>query len=309
MTHLQRLEDARVTRPTTLTIGSFDGVHRGHQFLLAQLVADARAAGHTPAVLTFHPHPRLVLKGWEPGCCLTGPERRAELLQRHGVELVVTYPFDDAVRHMRAREFVERLKRYLNLAELWVGPDFALGYRREGDVPMLRALGAELGYRLRVIEEKLSIGGEAVSSGRIRAALRAGQVELASELLGRPYAVEGTVVRGDGRGRQIGIPTANLQPPVDRLIPARGVYSTWALIPGGVRVASVTNVGVRPTFAGEPHTTVEAHLLDFAGELYDPPLTLEFVTRLRDERRFAGVDELVAQIRHDVEAGRQILKP
>jgi riboflavin kinase/FMN adenylyltransferase len=157
-----------------------------------------------------------------------------------------------------------------------------------------------------VIEEKLALGGAPVSSERIREALRAGAVGQAAELLGRPYALAGTVVHGDHRGRTIGFPTANLMLPAERTIPGRGVYGTWALV-AGRRYASVTNIGIRPTFDGAHATTVEAHLLDFSGDLYDQSLALEFVARIRDEQRFAGVAELVAQIRQDVETGRTLL--
>ena len=293
-------------RPVALSIGSFDGVHRGHQSLIARLVAAAHADGRTPAVLTFYPHPRQVLRGWEPGYYLTDPAEKAELLGQYGIDLVVTYPFDDAVRQMRARAFVGELRERLGLADLWVGPDFALGYRREGDVPFLRALGAETGFAVHVIEEKLALGGAPVSSERIRVALRAGDVAQAGDFLGRPYRLSGMVVHGDHRGRSIGFPTANLKVSEERTVPARGVYATWALA-GGRRHASVTNVGVRPTFDGAHAVTVEAHLLDYSGDLYDQVLAIDFVARIRDERRFAGVTELVAQIGQDVQTGRTLL--
>lgn len=306
MQHVQQLADAQVARPVALSIGSFDGVHRGHQHLLARLVAAAHADGRMPAVLTFYPHPRQVLRGWEPGYYLTDPAEKAELLGQYGVELVVTHPFDEAVRQMRARAFVDELRDRLGLADLWVGPDFALGYRREGDVPFLRALGAERGFAVHVIEEKLSMDGAPVSSEGIREALRAGDVARAADWLGRPYRLAGTVVHGDHRGRSIGFPTANLKVSEERTIPARGVYATWALA-AERRYASVTNIGVRPTFDGEHAVTVEGHLLDFSGDLYDRALALEFVARIRDERRFAGVGELVAQIKQDVDSGKALL--
>lgn len=306
MQHVQRFEDVQLRRPTVLSIGSFDGVHRGHQYLIARLVAAAHAGGQVPAVLTFYPHPRQVLRGWEPGYYLTGPTEKAELLGRYGVELVITHPFDETVRQMRAQVFIERLREHVQLAGLWVGPDFALGYRREGDVAFLRALGAEAGFIINVIEEKLSIDGAPVSSERIRDVLRGGNVTGAAGLLGRLYALTGTVVHGDHRGRTIGFPTANLDVPAERTVPARGVYATWAYV-GGRRHAAVTNVGVRPTFDGAHAITVEAHLLDFNDDLYTQELTLEFVARIRDERRFGGVPELVAQIRRDVETGRTML--
>jgi riboflavin kinase/FMN adenylyltransferase len=306
MRHIHDLADAHLARPALLAIGVFDGVHRGHQYLLAQLVATARATGRTPAVLTFHPNPRMVIGGWEPGYYLTLPDEKAALLGSYGIELVITHPFDEHVRTMRAREFVTRLKEHLDLGGLRVGPDFALGYRREGDVPFLRALGAELGFAVQVVDEKLSLGGEAISSGRVRRALADGDVSLAAELLGRPYALSGQVVRGDQRGRTIGVPTANLLVSPDRAVPARGVYATRASV-GGATYPAVTNIGVRPTFNHQSTTTIEAHLLDFAGDLYDQALSLDFVAHLRDERRFGGIGELVEQIQRDIAAGRVIL--
>jgi riboflavin kinase/FMN adenylyltransferase len=191
-----------------------------------------------------------------------------------------------------------------------VGPDFALGRGREGDVPALRAIGHELGFSVHTIEPHL-LDGEEVRSGRIRSYLSAGDVQAAARQLGRPYQVSGLVVPGAQRGRGIGFPTANLALPPGRLLPANGVYATWAHLDDdpvmrGQRLASVTNIGVRPSF-DNGERTVEAHLLDFDGNLYGRPLSLLFVARLRPEQRFPGVDALIAQIARDAAAARQLL--
>src|SRR5690606_12670915 len=209
MKHVTDLNDARPDRPTIVAVGMFDGVHRGHQHLLKRLVESARAEGLIPTVLTFFPHPDEVLGRAQGRYYLTTPEQRAALLGALGVEVIVSHPFDDEVRQMRAAAFVDRLVEHLKLRELWVGQDFALGYKREGNVEFLRAQGAQKGFVVHVVD---LVGndksGDIISSSTIRAALEVGDVERAARWLGRPYAVEGTVIHGDGRGRTIGFATA-----------------------------------------------------------------------------------------------------
>jgi riboflavin kinase/FMN adenylyltransferase len=214
-----------------------------------------------------------------------------------GVDLLVVQDFTPFIAGTSAVSFVRALIDSLCMAELWVGPDFALGHRREGDVAFLERLGDESGFRIRVIEP-LKWKGEVVSSTRIRAALTIGDVAEASGCLGRFYRLAGTVVRGQGLGRELGTPTANLKTPTGRLIPANGVYACLAWVGKDVW-RSVVNVGVRPT-VGTTRLTVEAHLLGFEGDLYDSELELDFVSRLRDEQAFATLDELVEQIRQDI---------
>ena len=299
MQHFWSLEEVDLQN-AWLTIGSFDGVHRGHQAILQQLTAGAHANGAPAVVLTFHPHPAVVLRNRQGPYYLTSPEERAALLGESGADVVITHPFNRQVANLTAGEFVTRLHRYLGLKHLCVGRDFALGHGREGNIPVLEKLGQELGYTVETLAPVL-LDGEVISSSSIRAALAEGQVELAGRLLGRSYQVSGRVVHGDGRGRLISIPTANLDLWSERVLPKVGVYACLAWVDGQPWKA-VTNVGYRPTFDGAEHAMrVETHLLGFDQDLYDRTLALDFVARLRDEQRFSGVEALVAQIRQDIE--------
>lgn len=291
-------------RPALATIGVFDGVHRGHQALIRELVDRARRLGLEAVVLTFFPHPDVVLRGLEGRYYLTTPDQRAALLGELGVDTVVTLTFDAALRTVRAADFVDTLLRHINLRELWVGPDFALGYQREGNVDFLRAEGARRGFDLHTIDLIVN-GGAAIRSTAIREALLAGDVERARDWLGRPYAVAGQVVRGAQRGRTIGFPTANIAIWDQQAIPANGVYACWAEV-GGARYMAATNIGVRPTFDGQT-VTVEPHLLDFEREIYEQALTVHFEKRLRGEQRFDGIEALMRQISADVAATRAFL--
>lgn len=301
MEHFYSLNEARLQRSSVVTIGVFDGVHRGHQFLIRRLVEQARATDRLAVVITFFPHPDVVLKGLEGRYYLTSPEEKAALLGQLGVDAVVTLPFDERLRQVRAAEFVDLLLERLRLSALWVGPDFAMGFKREGNIEFLTAQGREKGFELDVIDLVL-VENDVISSTTIREALQAGRVEQARDWLGRAYAVSGEVVHGERRGHSIGIPTANVSVWPEKVIPANGVYAGWAIL-GDERFMAMTNVGVRPTFEGQS-VTVEAHLLDFDRDIYGENLTVTFETRLRAEQRFSGIDALIAQIRADVEAGR-----
>lgn len=294
----------QIETPTYLSIGNFDGVHRGHRALLQQLVSAAHSDGGLAGIVTFDPHPREVLRPDQALPPLNTLDERLALLQPMGLDFVIVQPFTLDFAQMEAHDFVRLLVDRLHLRQLWVGPDFALGRQRAGTVPVLQTLGAEMGFQVRVLETQ-RVSGEEVRSGRIRELLLAGDVTTASHLLGRPHVVRGEVVGGARRGSTIGFPTANLAVVGNRLVPANGVYATWIDLPAERR-AAVTNIGVRPTFAGQDRS-IEAHILDFNGDLYGQVVTLHFVARLRGEQRFAGVDELVAQIRRDVAAGRAIL--
>lgn len=304
MKHVYDIASAQLTQASVVTIGVFDGVHAGHQHLVRQLVQEAHATGRQAVVVTFFPHPDVILKRLAGRYYLTMPEQKAAQLLKLGVDLVVTHPFDEQVRVMRAASFVELLLRHLRMQALWVGSDFALGYRREGDVAFLRDQGAQRGF---VVHETdlLHREGHRISSTAIRQALQAGDVEAARAGLGRGYSVIGEVVRGEGRGRQIGFPTANVAVSEQQVIPVNGVYAGWAWV-DGERYSAVTNVGVRPTFNGAG-ITVEAHLLDFQQDIYGQTLEVSFETLLRPEQRFNGIQELIAQIGLDVQAGRLAL--
>jgi riboflavin kinase/FMN adenylyltransferase len=304
MNHLYNLVDACLEKASLVTIGVFDGVHIGHQHLIRQLVDKAHHTERLAVVLSFFPHPDLVLRGWQGRYYLTTPEQKAEQLMKLGVDTVVTHPFDETVRHVPATDFVDQLLDHLKMQDLWVGEDFALGYQREGNVDFLRTQGIEKGFTLRAIN-LVANGSGTINSTAIRHALQAGNVEQAHTWLGRSYALTGEVVRGEQRGRKIGFPTANVAVWSEQVIPSNGVYAGWAQL-GDERFMAVTNVGVRPTFDGEG-VTVEAHLLDFNRDIYSQQLTVTFETRLRAEKKFNGIRELVAQIGADAQAGREYL--
>jgi len=288
-----------------LTIGVFDGVHRGHQEIIHRLTAGAHADEAPAVVLTFFPHPAVVLGNKSDFKCLTTPEERAVLIESLGVDVVITHPFDLALAAQTADEFMRRVARTLGLRRLLVGYDFALGHGREGNVARLTELGKILGYEVQTIPP-VTNGQETISSTRIRQQIVAGEVTAAAASLGRCYALTGAVIHGDGRGKRINIPTANLEIPAEKVIPANGVYACWAWV-SGKKYPSVTNVGIRPTFTPEeyaPH--VETHLLDFDRDLYGQEVRLEFVARLREERRFPSVEALVGQIQADIRQAREI---
>lgn len=311
------IRQAHLPGPTYVTLGNFDGLHLGHQALLirAQELAAAHSSGHALcAIVTFDPHPLSVLRPERTLQQLTSPDDRLRLAASLGVEIGVIHPFTRETAIQEAYDFVQMLKQHLGLAGLVVGPDFALGRNRGGTIETLRRFGADLEFTVDVVEPVLW-SGEAARSSTIRDRIVAGDVAGAAALLGRPYVVAGPVREGDKRGRTIGIPTANIAPPTDRLLPADGVYATRARIClpwQAYAFASVTNIGYRPTVDGLHHR-VEAHLLDFPppellDDLYGQVVTLEFIERLRGEQRFAGVDALVAQIREDIAHAVPILK-
>lgn len=308
MLTVQDLAQVRPASPACLTIGVFDGVHRGHQKLIAQMVKAAHTAGRTAAALTFDPHPATAL-GQVPLPLLTTAGERAAVLSTLGLDLLIVLPFTKALSATRAADFIELLTCHLALVELWCGPNFATGFQREGDLPFLEQLGARCGFAVRVVEP-LTWEGAVVSSSRVRAALQAGDIRQAAGCLGRPYRLAGLVVHGDGRGRAIGIPTANLALPPERLIPAWGIYACIAHTERlGARPAAVS-IGVRPTFpgaGGRSGPTVEAHLLDLDVDLYGQSIALDFIAYLREERAFSTPDDLVTQIHKDIAQARVVL--
>lgn len=294
-----------LTQPVFLTIGNFDGVHRGHQMLVRNLAEAAHSAGALAGLLTFDPHPLAVLRPEAVTLRLTGNEERAAALGALGLDFVLVLPFTRETAATSAEAFMRILIAHFPLKALWVGPDFALGRGREGDAPRLAELGEMLGYTVHVVQP-YHWQGEPVRSSRVRNLLaEKGAVTQAADLLGRPYQLWGKVAEGAKRGRRLGFPTANLVLPPDRLIPAHGVYACWAWRED-VGHPAVVNIGVRPTF-DNGYRSVEAYLLDFTEELYGETLGLSFIRRLRDEMRFADVSALIAQIRLDAEAARQLL--
>jgi len=307
MQHITSLEDLRLTQPACLTIGTFDGVHRGHQALIGEMVQHAHATGQAAVVVTFYPHPSVVLRGQRPSFYISLPDEKAAYLAELGVEAVVTHPFNADVSQISAEDFVARLVAQARLSELWCGENFALGHDRAGDVTFLRAAGARHGFTIHTISPVL-IDGEVISSTRIRQALRDGAVEQAARYLGRPFRLSGKVVEGAKRGRTIGIPTANLEIDEERAFPAIGVYACRAQHAAGTSLA-VVNIGFRPTFdSSDGQPKVEAHLLDFSGDLYGSTLTLDFIARLRPEMKFPNIEALLTQIQRDIASARQILE-
>ena len=305
MLHLQSLEGVHL-QDTWLTIGTFDGVHRGHQEIVQRLVSNAHAGGGQAVVLTFYPHPAVVIGKRINPSYLTTPEERAEILGDLGVDVVITFPFTPPVAKLSAEDFILLLKSHIGMKHLLVGPDFALGHNRVGNIHYLTQAGIDLGFEVSTVKP-VEIDGQVVSSSRIRAALQEGNIQQVNHLLGRAYFVKGQVVPGDGRGHTIGIPTANLSMWFERALPKSGVYVTQGIV-NGKSYGAVTNIGTRPTFTSDNERVhVEAHLLDFHDQIYGLEVQLNFIRQLRDEQRFSGIDALVEQIQQDILKARGIL--
>jgi len=288
-------------------VGNFDGVHLGHQALVSAAVAAARRIGGAAAALTFEPHPSRVLSPDRAPSCLMTLAQKAEALERAGAERLFVLPFDLELAHRSPREFAEGvLVEGVGAKEVIVGRHFRFGRGRSGDLEGLEALGSALGFAVRGIEPVLH-EGLPISSTRIREALARGGVAASAEMLGRPYAVLGKVIEGARRGRELGIPTANLAPESE-LVPARGVYAGAVRdAEGGAPLAmAVVNVGHRPTFEASGGMVVEAHLLDFEGDLYGRRLQVDFEHHLREEQRFDGVEALRRQILEDIARARAL---
>jgi riboflavin kinase/FMN adenylyltransferase len=290
---------------TALAVGVFDGVHLGHRHVLGALVQRARERGIASGVVTFDPHPLSIVAPERVPPMLTTIEQRLELLEGLGVEVVAVVAFDDELRIWSPATFVtDLLAGSLHAATVVVGEDFRFGRDRTGHVGLLRELGMGLGFETEVVP--LVGGDQPISSTRIRAMIAAGDVAGATAALGRPHEVRGIVVPGDGRGRSIGIPTANVAPRPGIAMPRRGVYAVRAGRTADEDRAGVANVGVRPTFAGSDEV-LEVHLLDLDEDLYGAELRVRFHDRIRDEERFESVDALVRQIGGDVEEARRLL--
>jgi riboflavin kinase/FMN adenylyltransferase len=290
-----------------VTVGTFDGLHRGHQMVLAEVVRRAQAPGKglTSLLVTFDPHPLEVVN---PAACpklLTLPDEKRELLAGTGLDRVVVLPFTREVAQQSPEEFIRRLRAEHALHELVLGYDHAFGRGRSGDEALVRRLGAADGFEVAVVDA-VREDGQPISSTLIRAAVAHGDLAGAARWLGRPYGLLGRVVPGVGRGRTIGVPTLNLAPPEARkLLPPDGVYAVWVWW-RGTRYGGMMNQGPRPTFA-EHGRTLEVHLFDFAGELYGETVRVEWVQRLRDVQAFPSREALVAQLERDRQAARASL--
>lgn len=291
-------------RPTILTIGSFDGIHRGHQHLIERVIARAKEVGAASALVTLHPHPKIVLRPHSLLQYLSTIEERLDLLTPLGLDYAVVFPFSLETSQIRARDFIQILLDHLNMKEIFCGADFALGYKREGNVDFLRAVGTEKGFTVTVVEPQ-QFDGQIMSSSRIRQMIADGDLDTAARFLGRYPSVRGRVVKGDQRGRQLGFPTANLAIAERRLIPADGIYAVRVKI-GDAWYGGAANIGIRPTF-DHGHRLVEVYVLDFDGDLYDQVIEMQFIKRLREERKFDSIDALIEQMKQDVEETRRVL--
>jgi riboflavin kinase/FMN adenylyltransferase len=287
-----------------LALGNFDGLHRGHAKIIDRVRRRAGERGGTPAAMTFDPHPSRVVRPDKAPPLLMTTEQRLEALGRAGMQGVAVVRFTHEMSQWDPEMFVRTmLVDWLHVVEVWVGANFLFGHDRAGTFTVLRTLGGRYGFRAEKIDA-VRYKDFVVSSTRVRRLLAEGRVDEAGALLGHHYFIDGTVVHGDARGREIGFPTANLDT-ANELLPPPGVYATTAAI-AGIEHPSVTNIGTRPTFGGGGGVRIETHLLDGARELYDTKLRLSFVQRLRDERAFADVDALRTQIEADCRAARRL---
>jgi riboflavin kinase/FMN adenylyltransferase len=290
--------------PVVVTIGNFDGVHVGHTALLSRVQSRATKVGAESALLTFDPHPRCVLDPVHCPQSLTTVGEKTALLAENGLDRLVVLPFTRAVSAWGAEQFCDMLLATFDLRALVVGHDFALGHKRQGNIAFLRDYASRHGFEVEVVDA-VHVGSEVVSSSRVRALLGEGDVRGGASLLGRLHFMDAVVEHGEEVGRHLGFPTANLCIATEKCLPAPGVYAMWVRVDGEWRAAA-TNVGYRPTFGGD-RLTVEAFLLDFSGDLYGREVRAAFVERLREERAYPSVDELVTQIGRDVEQVRVLL--
>ncbi|HEY0546471.1 MAG TPA: bifunctional riboflavin kinase/FAD synthetase [Pyrinomonadaceae bacterium] len=290
-------DNAEIMRPTVLTLGVFDGLHLGHQLIMRTVVERARSLNAMPTVITFDPHPRAVLHPESAPPLLQTFDQKIEALGVLGIEQTIVIRFTEEFARLSAEDFLrDVVHERLQAREAYLGCGFAFGRGREGNIELLKKMSGQLGFYASEVPE-VQLRGKRISSSRIRELLKEGCVNLARRMLGRPYGVEGRVVRGHERGRTLGFPTANLAPQ-NRVIPRRGVYITATLIEGAWR-RSITNVGTRPTFEKVAEPSVETFVINWSGDLYGDVVRVRFLHRLRDERKFASVEELKEQIARD----------
>ncbi len=300
----EELAQSSPTKDMVLTIGVFDGVHLGHKYLISQLKAQAKKRDLLSGVVTFSQHPEEVLQRQAALPFLTSFTQRIDLLKAEGIDAVIALSFTRELAQLNARQFASLLVKHLRMRGLVIGPDFALGRNREGDVNTLRTLGQEMNFSV-TVADPLMINGGRVSSTVIRKALAEGDMGRVYRLAGRYFNLSAPVVTGAGRGRALGFPTANLDINAEQALPADGVYATWVYI-GDKGYQSVTNIGRRPTF-GSNQRTVEVFVLDHQGDLYGRNLKIDIIERLRGEKRFNTPQELAEQVAEDVKRGRAIL--
>jgi riboflavin kinase/FMN adenylyltransferase len=301
----EELRQISPERDSVLTIGVFDGVHLGHRHLISETKRAAEAIHALSGVVTFRRHPIELLDSKATLPYLTGLEEKLRLIRQQGVDFAVALTFDENLASLSAEEFVLKIQKALRMRGLVVGPDFALGRNREGNVQRLESLGKKLGFFV-VVVPPLFVDGELVSSTAIRRALSEGDMLKVVRLTGRPYLIKGKVVSGTGQGRKMGFPTANLEIEPGWAIPKDGVYATMMHINGDIK-QSMTNIGLRPTVEGK-NRTIETYVLDYEGDLYGREVSVDIVDMLREEKKFPSIDALKKQIARDVERGKTILK-
>ncbi len=290
-------ENANISRPTVLTLGVFDGLHLGHQQIMRTVVERAKAIGAAPTAITFDPHPRSVLYPENAPPMLQTLDQRLAAFEFLGIEQAIVIRFSKEFAAQDAEVFLrETISERLNAREVYLGKGFEFGKNRAGNIDLLRKISAELGFFADEVPE-VRLRGNRISSSRVREALFEGKINIARRMLGRPYGVEGQIEHGSARGHEIGFPTANLKPQ-NRVIPKLGVYVTATLI-NDVWRRSVTNIGVRPTFENDSDASIETYVFDFDGNLYGDVIRVRFLHRLRDEKKFSGIDELKTQIAKD----------
>ncbi len=290
-------DNANIQRGTVLTLGVFDGLHLGHQKIMEKVVSRAKTIGAVPTAITFDPHPRAVLFPDSAPPLLQTLDQRLANFEFLGIEQAIVIGFNKDFAAQDAEIFLRDIVyERLQAREVFLGEGFAFGKNRGGNIALLRKMSRELGFAADEVAE-ITLRGQRISSSKIRHLLAAGKVNPARRMLGRPYGIEGQIIRGDRRGRTIGFPTANLKPR-NRVIPKFGVYATANLIDGVWR-KSITNVGVRPTFDGDRVPSIESYIFDFDGDLYGDVLRVRFLHRIRDEKKFGGIEELKAQIAKD----------
>jgi riboflavin kinase/FMN adenylyltransferase len=297
--------------PAVISIGAYDGLHLGHRTVIDELKREAAIRGARTAIVTFDRHPADIVRPESAPKLITDHDQRLELFESMGIDAAVVLPFDDAQSQEPALSFIERvLVKCLNTVLIVEGVDFHFGRNREGNISLLREVGATYGFEVAplVLFPRQDGIAEPVSSTAIRRALAGGNVELAAAMLGRPFEARGTVVSGDHRGRLLGFPTANVEVPNRVCVPADGVYAGWFERPNGDRHPCAINLGRRPTFYEHAdHSLLEAHLIDFEGDLYGERAKVRFTNFLRSERKFEGIDALVTQLKSDVEHARELL--
>ena len=301
----EALSHLTVDRDSAITIGVFDGVHRGHRHLISQLVEHALSSGSRACVVTFENHPITVLKPETRVDFLIDLDERTRLMRQLGVDIVVPIKFDRQIAQLPSHDFLGILHDKLRMRHLVVGPDFAMGHNRDGSLETLPGIARHIGFSFNVVDLMTDPAGK-VKSTTIRRQIADGDVSSAALLLGRNFAVRGVVVRGQERGREMGFPTANVEVAPDLVVPGNGIYATRARLDSGTYMAA-TSIGVRPTFDDGPERTIEAYLIDFSDDIYGQTVCLEFVRRLRGEEKFDTVDALLDQMNRDVTQTKDVL--